>query len=213
MVLHVDHIKPVAGGGESEIVNYVTSCADCNLGKGKIPLDDKSTIEKQRRQIEELNERREQLEMMLDWRNGLADIKDQEIKTFLQSVLDCLAIKVNPPGLPQVKRIIREYGLSMALDAVDIAAEKDDFEGSILSYIEGICRTKKKIAGKPYMDKLLYIRGILRNRLSDYKYASREILDTLEDFYLSGIPVDVLSNHARQARRWETFVDDIRGVG
>lgn len=34
VILHVDHIKPVADGGENEIDNLVTACESCNLGKG-----------------------------------------------------------------------------------------------------------------------------------------------------------------------------------
>lgn len=32
--LHIDHYYPVHLGGWSEEDNYVTACADCNLGKG-----------------------------------------------------------------------------------------------------------------------------------------------------------------------------------
>lgn len=32
--LHVDHIIPVCKGGTSDDENLITSCADCNLGKG-----------------------------------------------------------------------------------------------------------------------------------------------------------------------------------
>jgi hypothetical protein len=39
VVLHVDHIRPVAEGGTDEEMNLVTSCQDCNLGKGKALLD------------------------------------------------------------------------------------------------------------------------------------------------------------------------------
>lgn len=38
-VLHVDHITPVVEGGTNDDMNLVTSCRDCNLGKGKKLLD------------------------------------------------------------------------------------------------------------------------------------------------------------------------------
>lgn len=34
VVLHVDHIVPVARGGTNEPANLVTACRDCNEGKG-----------------------------------------------------------------------------------------------------------------------------------------------------------------------------------
>lgn len=37
IVLHADHIKPVALGGKSAIENLQTLCEGCNLGKGKLP--------------------------------------------------------------------------------------------------------------------------------------------------------------------------------
>jgi 5-methylcytosine-specific restriction endonuclease McrA len=37
IVLHADHIKPVASGGKTTIENLQTLCKGCNLGKGKLP--------------------------------------------------------------------------------------------------------------------------------------------------------------------------------
>jgi hypothetical protein len=39
VVLHVDHINPVASGGDNDPLNLITSCQDCNLGKSATPLE------------------------------------------------------------------------------------------------------------------------------------------------------------------------------
>ena len=39
VVLEVDHILPVCEGGDNDPMNLVTSCEDCNRGKGKKLLD------------------------------------------------------------------------------------------------------------------------------------------------------------------------------
>ncbi len=39
IILEVDHINPVAGGGEDEINNLLCACFDCNRGKKNIPLE------------------------------------------------------------------------------------------------------------------------------------------------------------------------------
>lgn len=39
IVLQIDHITPVAEGGDNDPMNLVTACRDCNLGKGKKLLD------------------------------------------------------------------------------------------------------------------------------------------------------------------------------
>jgi len=38
VVLEVDHIHPVANGGENDVDNLVTACWECNHGKGKVEL-------------------------------------------------------------------------------------------------------------------------------------------------------------------------------
>lgn len=37
--LRVDHVKPVVDGGTNDPTNLVTSCFDCNAGKGPVPLE------------------------------------------------------------------------------------------------------------------------------------------------------------------------------
>lgn len=38
VLLHMDHVEPVANGGDSDPSNLVTACSDCNLGKSAVPL-------------------------------------------------------------------------------------------------------------------------------------------------------------------------------
>lgn len=38
VALHVDHIHPVVLGGGNDVANLITSCEDCNIGKGAEPL-------------------------------------------------------------------------------------------------------------------------------------------------------------------------------
>lgn len=40
VVLVVDHINPVANGGDNDPLNLTTSCYECNAGKGKTQLAD-----------------------------------------------------------------------------------------------------------------------------------------------------------------------------
>ncbi len=59
------------------MLNYTTSCVDCNLGKGARLLSDNSILAQQRRQLDELAERREQFDMMLRWQKSLAQLDDE----------------------------------------------------------------------------------------------------------------------------------------
>lgn len=38
VLLHIDHIEPVALGGGNEPDNLITACQNCNLGKSDVPL-------------------------------------------------------------------------------------------------------------------------------------------------------------------------------
>ena len=79
VTLHVDHIKPVKNGGTNDILNLVTSCESCNLGKGAREIDDNSFVRLKKVQLDEINSRREQLEMMLKWREELFLMNEKQI--------------------------------------------------------------------------------------------------------------------------------------
>ena len=44
VVLHIDHIEPVARGGKNDMENLATACSACNVGKGARPLADRSAF-------------------------------------------------------------------------------------------------------------------------------------------------------------------------
>lgn len=58
-VLEVDHIVPVAGGGDNSQGNLLTSCWDCNHGKADVPLT--AVPQSLADQIEERKERAAQV--------------------------------------------------------------------------------------------------------------------------------------------------------
>ena len=76
VILEVDHIKPVAEGGTNDLINLVTSCKDCNRGKGKRELSDDSAVKVQQEQLKELAKKSEQLEMMVKWKDELVSAID-----------------------------------------------------------------------------------------------------------------------------------------
>jgi hypothetical protein len=82
VILNVDHIMPVAEGGTNDIMNLITSCFDCNSGKGARQLSDNAIIQKQYNELDKLNERREQLEMMIEWRKSLEGLQNTELEYF-----------------------------------------------------------------------------------------------------------------------------------
>ena len=92
IVLHVDHIDPVSKGGSSEIINLITSCYACNLGKSDKRLTDTSAIDKQRKQLELIQERREQIELMFQWKESLSNLD----KETLEMIKDYAHARIEP---------------------------------------------------------------------------------------------------------------------
>ncbi len=41
VILEIDHVNPVAAGGDSRVENLVTACKDCNIGKKDFLLNER----------------------------------------------------------------------------------------------------------------------------------------------------------------------------
>lgn len=219
VILHVDHIKPVKEGGTNDLTNLITSCFDCNMGKKERLLDDKSVLEKQRKQLEELNERRLQLEMMMEWREELVKLEEQKVNSIAEhwSMLLDNHYSLNESGLKSVKTMLKKFDVTVILDSMDAAVNqyivfkngeptKDSVEKAF-QMVPRICTNKTKDKEKPYLKSLYYIRGILRNRL---RYFNEEkTLRYLEQAYLKGASIETLTELAKDVRNWTEFRETI----
>ena len=167
VVLHVDHIHPKAEGGDDDILNLVTSCRDCNLGKGPRLLDDVSVLEKRRAQLEELQERREQIDMMVDWHRSLASEKEHALESASEYWAGLLKeqYELNETGRSRVSKLIRRFGLDEVLGAMDISIAhyiQFDKEGhptpdsveTSLQKIGGICFNRRRYAQDPAEEQI-----------------------------------------------------------
>ena len=126
VILEVDHIVPVAEGGKNNLMNLVTSCRDCNRGKGKRILSDDSAIEKQRVALEDAQERREQMEMMLQWQRDLKDYEDKLVD-FVEEILTepyNEGRRLSMESRMLIKRHIHNFGLEDVVQAAYVAREK-----------------------------------------------------------------------------------------
>jgi len=218
VVLHVDHINPVAGGGGSDILNLITSCLDCNLGKGARELSDDSALQKQRAQLAELNERREQLEMMVKWREGLRSIDDDAISK-LEDLFEQLTGRVfSEYGRKQVKGWLRRYEFGALYEAMEAAAstywkesEDEEERGNqaqlVFRYTPGIIAARKRNAHKPWMRDLYWCRAVIRNR---HYCNDQKAIELLEEAYDAGIHIEDLKEYAKQSRSWTAWHRGLR---
>lgn len=229
VILEVDHIEPVAKGGDNSITNLVTSCIDCNRGKRDIPLSVNETLEKQRIQLELLQEKREQLEMLFKWKKSLDELDEYESDLFIQYIED----KIQPYTLKkhfktEILKLFEKYKQNEILDAINVAAKKYlkyDYEDKLeqdsveefLNKIGGVLVNKNLL---PIKQKLAYIKGICRNRfgywdnakgsiilnnyvkaLTDYGWSEDKILEDLEK---EVIPI---AKEAKHLTEWRNTIE------
>ena len=173
-VLHVDHVKPVSKGGTNDLLNLVTACSACNLGKGARELSDDSAVKKQRAQIDELAERREQLEMMVQWRDDLEAIKIDAVSEVAERISERGSYGPNESGKASIRKWLRTYNLADVLRAVDESFDiymkwngndpDDDAWEVAFGKIPGVLRVQKQGEERPWLPKLFYVQEILRKR-------------------------------------------------
>lgn len=226
VVLQCDHVKPVADGGTNDILNLITSCIDCNAGKGARVLSDQTTLAKQVDQLAELQSRREQIEMMIDWRRGLDGVQSDAVEAASQrwTELSENAWTLSKTGKDKLRRWIKEYGLDHVLramsESIDTYGQRDDSHqyldesiGKAFIKLGGVCRVMRDSVEKPYLKRIFYIRGILRARL--HYVDERIVFKLLEDAAERHVDFDSVERLAKTVKNWTTFqaalVDFIAG--
>lgn len=212
VLLELDHVNPVANGGNNDPMNLLTACQSCNSGKGKRLLNDQTMLEKQRRQLEELSERRAQVKMMLDWRQEIERLEDEQIVALNDVVTRKWNIAITPAGCRTVRQWLKKHSLQEILDALDASdnqyydAGQIDDEGhnptiqTAWNMIIRIAAARKRDASKPYMKDLFYIRKIVKNRIF---CREKEAIDLLERAYLAGVTIENLKDWAKEAPNWD----------
>lgn len=120
VLLEVDHVEPVVKGGKSTLLNLITSCEDCNRGKGPRELSDDSVLRRQLTELDRLQARREQLQELVRWRKSLEKIGEMEFRS-VEAAIRRRHVKLNPSGKEILRRLVAKYGTAECLEAVHIA--------------------------------------------------------------------------------------------
>jgi hypothetical protein len=214
VVLQCDHIHPRAKGGTDDILNLVTSCVDCNQGKKHRTLSDDAAVKQRKKQLDLLQQKREQLEMLMNWQRGMLDLEEQAV-VGISELWSQMATgyQLTETGMANLKAWVVKYGTAEVIEVMKISAvqyirpdrkdpTKADKAGveKAFSYIPRICRCRKSTQDSPYIKDLLYIRGIIRNRCRCYR--QWEVLPLLERACLEGITIEHLKSLALKHDDW-----------
>jgi hypothetical protein len=191
VILNVDHIHPVKHGGDNKIVNLITSCLECNQGKGKRKLSDDSELSKQHKQLELLNERRKQLEMMMKWRVELMKSQNDEVDilaNYLNQKFNC-GFFLNELGKSKLKEYLKRATFARLLELVDETYES--MSSSIIKFGANqktfeigwsILRAKFLVEYSTIPERKKYLRGILYNRFARDPYFE-ECIGVVDNYY------------------------------
>lgn len=221
VVLQCDHIEPVSKGGTDDILNLITSCFDCNSGKRARALDDHTVLAKRKAQLDDLQERREQIEMMVDWHKGLIDLKDEQAEG-LAEVWYRLAepYRITEGGMTDLKDWARKFDFGLLCRAMEAAinqymkrdaedkptSESVNYAFRMIPKIAAVM--KQEEAGEaPYLRDCLYIRGIVRNRIGCYN--EHVAMELLTNAAKRGAEVERLKQWAKDARNWTEWRNEM----
>jgi hypothetical protein len=207
VILHADHVTPRAAGGEDDILNLVTSCRECNLGKSDRMLSDQADIEVRRKAMEELEARRSQLEMLRDWHVSLSSL-DEQAAEMLWDVWCSVAVvsrKMEEGEKASLMQLLKKYSFDEVVEGMRTACSKRHSGDIAFAAIGKFCRLAKMENDDPVDCRRRYILGILRNRLNYVNLATAATAIT--DAINRGVNVDYIEQSAKAVVSWTQFRD------
>lgn len=138
VVLHVDHINPVANGGKNNQDNLITACSGCNLGKGArlLSIAPKPLAEK----AKEIAEREAQIIGYQDIIESKKNRLDGEVWRIVKILNGSSSI--SNQDYASIFRFIEKLGYPEVEEAIELAAMKHRYVPNRFKYFCGICWNK-----------------------------------------------------------------------
>lgn len=214
VILHIDHINPVAKGGDNNILNLITSCADCNLGKKHNLLSDNTVVEKQKKEIKELTKKRKELENLVIQREKVRDFGDAELNEAVKHYNSkFINNHISYVDTQTLKRIIKKFGLVAVLNAIDDVnyryREPNEFTK---------CRfLAEKVAKKLYFEakspeekRITYLKSMIK-KISDNNYNEKIFYKMINIYKKEGLNIETLITATENMRfySFKSFIESI----
>jgi len=146
VVLHCDHVIPVVDGGGDTEDNLITSCQDCNLGKGRDPAarPRRPAVPERTEQIVEAEEQLAEYRQLLQQRAQRLEADVDTIALHFTEVAERVDGKpwyVNEVGAQSVRQWLRDWTVEDLKDAISIAVPRlGPANTGLFAYIGGILR-------------------------------------------------------------------------
>lgn len=139
VLLVIDHITPVADGGETEIDNLVTACEPCNQGKAARPLS--AIPEGLSSKAERVAEAEEQIRGYQEIMRARADRIEGEAWEVAEMLWPGSSEKgAQKSDLVSIRRFIEQIGVVKVMEMADVAVARKPWGGRALwQYFCGCC--------------------------------------------------------------------------
>lgn len=140
--LHVDHVIPVCRGGTNDDENLITSCQDCNLGKGGRPATHSAPNETDRlRMAQERNEQAEAARSAADAAKARIDLH-QTVVNYWCSATGRSTVDRKTIGI--IAGYVAELGHDVVFPWIDRAASRANNDVRMGQYVSGCRRSHLK---------------------------------------------------------------------
>lgn len=142
IILHIDHVRPVATGGRSDIDNLVTACLECNSGKGAIEL----TVVPQSMADKALET--QEREAQIRGYEAILTARRERIEEEMWQIADALVPGspedgLNRAWLQKIRECLGKLGFDDTLDSARIANARFRYgNAKTFAYFCGICNRK-----------------------------------------------------------------------
>ena len=205
IILHLDHIKPVSKGGKNTLLNLVTSCVDCNLGKGARELSDESEIEKQKNHLSALAEKQDQIKMMIDWRESMIDSDELMVESVVTVIDNHLKNwSMSDSSIGKVRSLICKGKYNQLMDSIGNSKSKYGYIENQEMANDFITKAIKLFNSDqdPVKQKINYAKGIARNRFS---YFDEKSFYIKTNFIESIAQAESLIDIVKSSKNWSEF--------
>lgn len=151
VILHVDHITPVAEGGDNSEENLVTACERCNLGKGATPLT--KIPESLAKKSERIKEQEAQISGYREVVEARNERRDRDVWSVIDVFdatfsVDSEIVGFRRDWFRSIARFIDLIGVTDVIEAMEIATDtKYSGESKCFKYFCGICWNRIKARG------------------------------------------------------------------
>ena len=146
VVLNVDHTISVKNGGTNDIENLVTSCWDCNIGKGARSILKRTKTESDlQEELDLTHERLKQIKALNKKRQSIKKVKHAISVTETQWARDITDESFDERCYSEIQKLSSKYTKEVLTESLEIAYNKhirNNFDSmpKFVAYVGGVAR-------------------------------------------------------------------------